>query len=146
MARRPPARHPGRGSWEVGYPDVRYPGGWYLDEADEHGNRAGGGHRTRHRRDTTSGAAGNERLTAVTGMVLLALFAAEGVTILSVRRLLTLHFFFGMLLIGPVVLKACSTIYRSCAITAEPPITGGRGLLLRCSACWGPSCCSRRCR
>ena len=45
-------------------------------------------------------------------MVLLALFAAEGVTILSVRRMLTLHFFLGMLLIGPVALKACSTIYR----------------------------------
>jgi hypothetical protein len=44
--------------------------------------------------------------------VLLVLFAAEGVTILSVRRLLTLHFFVGMLVIGPVVLKACSTIYR----------------------------------
>jgi hypothetical protein len=43
---------------------------------------------------------------------LLVLFAAEGVTILSVRRMLTLHFFLGMLLIGPVVLKACSTIYR----------------------------------
>lgn len=33
-------------------------------------------------------------------------------TILSVRRLLTLHFFLGMLLIGPATLKACSTIYR----------------------------------
>ncbi|HEV3293877.1 MAG TPA: hypothetical protein VG123_33275 [Streptosporangiaceae bacterium] len=45
-------------------------------------------------------------------MVLLVLLAAEGVTLLSVRRLLTLHFFLGMLLIGPVVLKACSTSYR----------------------------------
>lgn len=45
-------------------------------------------------------------------MALLVLFAAEGVTILSVRRMLTLHFFVGMLLIGPVALKACSTIYR----------------------------------
>jgi hypothetical protein len=112
MARRPPARHPGRGSWAAGNPDARYPGGWYLDEADGHGDRADGGYRTRHRRDITGGAAGNERLTALAGMVLLALFAAEGVTILSVRRLLTLHFFLGMLLIGPVVLKACSTIYR----------------------------------
>ena len=43
-------------------------------------------------------------------MVLLVLLAAEGVTILSVRRLLTLHFFVGMLLIGPVVLKVCSTV------------------------------------
>jgi hypothetical protein len=45
-------------------------------------------------------------------LVLLVLFAAEGVTILSVQRLLTLHFFLGMLLIGPVVLKTCSTSYR----------------------------------
>lgn len=66
----------------------------------------------RHRRDTAGGAEGNERLTGLTGMVLLVLFAAEGVTILSVRQLLTLHFFLGMLLIGPVALKACSTIYR----------------------------------
>jgi hypothetical protein len=112
MARRPPARHPGRGSWEAGYPDVRYPDGWYPGGAEDRRDRADGVYRTRHRRDATGGAAGNERLTAVTGMVLLALFAAEGVTILSARRLLTLHFFFGMLLIGPVVLKACSTGYR----------------------------------
>jgi hypothetical protein len=45
-------------------------------------------------------------------MMLLVLLAAEGVTILSVRRLLTVHFFVGMLLIGPVVLKVCSTGYR----------------------------------
>ena len=112
MARRPPAGHPGRGSREADYPDVRYPGGWYLDETEDLRDCADGGYQTRHRRDTTGGAAGNERLTAVTGVALLALFAAEGVTILSVRRLLTLHFFFGMLLIGPVALKACSTIYR----------------------------------
>jgi hypothetical protein len=112
MARRPPARPTGRGSWEAGYPDACYPDGWNLDGAAEYRDRAEGSYRTRHRRDTTGGAAGNERLTALSGMVLLALFAAEGVTILSVRRLLTLHFFLGMLLIGPVVLKACSTIYR----------------------------------
>jgi hypothetical protein len=66
----------------------------------------------RRRRDTTGGAAGNERLTAATGAVLLVLFAAEGVTILAVRQLLTLHFFIGMLMIGPVLLKVGSTIYR----------------------------------
>jgi hypothetical protein len=76
-------------------------------------DRAAGGYRgIRHRRDTTGGAEGNERLTALTGMALLVLFAAEGVTILSVRGMLTLHFFLGMLLIGPVALKACSTVYR----------------------------------
>jgi hypothetical protein len=58
------------------------------------------------------GAEGNERLTAVTGAVLLVLFAAEGITILSVHKLLTLHFFVGMLLAGPVLLKIGSTGYR----------------------------------
>jgi hypothetical protein len=58
------------------------------------------------------GAEGNERLTAVTGAVLLLLLAAEGLTILSIGRLLTLHFFIGMLLLGPVALKAGSVLYR----------------------------------
>jgi hypothetical protein len=62
--------------------------------------------------DVTGGAEGNARLTAATGAVLLVLLAAEGVTILAVRQLLTLHFFLGMLLIGPVLLKLCATGYR----------------------------------
>jgi hypothetical protein len=69
----------------------------------------------RHRRprpDPTGGVAGNERLTALTGVVLLIGFAIEGVTILRIGRLLTLHVFLGLLLIGPVVLKICSTVYR----------------------------------
>ncbi len=72
--------------------------------------------RRHHGRQPTSGrsggAEGNERLTALTGTVLLLLLAAEGVTILQLGRLLTLHFFIGMLLLGPVALKAGSTIYR----------------------------------
>jgi hypothetical protein len=48
----------------------------------------------------------------MTGAVLLALLAAEGFTILSLGQLLTPHFFIGMLLLGPVALKAGSTIYR----------------------------------
>src|SRR5579859_2121356 len=55
---------------------------------------------------------GNERLTAMTGAVLLILLAAEGVTIVFKRELLTLHFFVGMLLVGPVLLKLGSTCYR----------------------------------
>ncbi|MEZ0089053.1 hypothetical protein [Streptacidiphilus sp. EB129] len=58
------------------------------------------------------GPEGNERLTATTGAVLLALFAAEGVTILSLSRLLSWHYFIGLLLIGPVCLKLGSTGYR----------------------------------
>jgi hypothetical protein len=48
----------------------------------------------------------------MTGTVLLVLLAAEGFTILSLGQMLTLHFFLGMLLLGPVALKAGSTIYR----------------------------------
>jgi len=59
-----------------------------------------------------SGAAGNEKLTAMTGLVLLIGFAVEGFTILGVRRMIFLHFFVGMLLIGPVLLKIGSTMYR----------------------------------
>jgi hypothetical protein len=67
-----------------------------------------------HRRqpDDAEGVAGNERLTALTGVVLLVGFAIEGVTILRIGRLLTLHFFLGLLLIGPVLLKIGSTGYR----------------------------------
>jgi hypothetical protein len=62
--------------------------------------------------EQNDGAEGNERLTVITGAVLLVLLAAEGITILRLGRLLTLHFFIGMLLIGPVVLKAGSVLYR----------------------------------
>jgi hypothetical protein len=68
--------------------------------------------RHRHRAEPADDVAGNERLTAMTGAVLLVLFAAEGVTILRIHRLLTLHFFLGMLLLGPVALKVASTTYR----------------------------------
>jgi hypothetical protein len=60
----------------------------------------------------SGGAEGNERLTAMTGAVLLILLAVEGFTILRIGRLLTWHFFIGMLLLGPVALKAGSTMYR----------------------------------
>ena len=58
------------------------------------------------------GAEGNERLTAITGAVLLGLFAAEGVTLLQLRGLLYWHYFIGLLLIGPVCVKIGSTVYR----------------------------------
>src|SRR5690349_9972541 len=45
-------------------------------------------------------------------MLLLVLLAAEGVTILSVRQLITVHVYLGILLLGPVALKCASTIYR----------------------------------
>jgi len=58
------------------------------------------------------GAEGNERLTAATAVVLLVLLAVEGVTILFLRPLLSVHVFVGMLLIPPVALKVGSTGYR----------------------------------
>lgn len=58
------------------------------------------------------GAEGNERLTAMTGAVLLILLVVECYTILRIGRLLTLHVFLGMLLLGPVTLKAALVIYR----------------------------------
>jgi len=61
---------------------------------------------------TAGGTTGNERLTAVTGIVLLVLLAALGVTILRIRPLLSEHMFLGILLIGPVALKMASTGYR----------------------------------
>lgn len=56
--------------------------------------------------------AGNERLTAMTGAVLLVLFVAECLTLLNLGNLLTLHVFLGMLLLGPVGLKIGSTLWR----------------------------------
>jgi hypothetical protein len=70
---------------------------------------------------TAGGTDGNERLTTVTGVVLLVLLAVLGVTILRIRPLLNIHMFLGVLLIGPVVLKLASTGYRFVRYyTAEP--------------------------
>lgn len=54
----------------------------------------------------------NERLTAVTGAVLIVLLAALGVTILSIGPLIWWHVLIGMLLIPPVLLKLGSTGWR----------------------------------
>jgi hypothetical protein len=59
-----------------------------------------------------AGAEGNERLTAITGSLLLLMFAIEGVTILQLDGMLYWHYFFGFLLVGPVCVKICSTVYR----------------------------------
>ncbi len=58
------------------------------------------------------GTAGNEQLTALSGVLLIVLLAALGVTILRIGGLLNAHMFLGMLLIGPVLLKLASTGYR----------------------------------
>lgn len=51
-------------------------------------------------------------MTASTAAVLFVLLAAEGLTILRIRPLLSAHVFLGMLLVPPVLLKMGSTSYR----------------------------------
>ena len=61
---------------------------------------------------TGGGTDGNERLTAITGAVLIVLLALIGFTIPQLGQFVWLHLFVGMLLIGPLVLKTASTGYR----------------------------------
>jgi hypothetical protein len=58
------------------------------------------------------GVEGNRRLTALTGLVLLVLLFFEGITVLNVRGLLSMHIFLGLVLVPPLFLKAASTGYR----------------------------------
>ncbi len=57
-------------------------------------------------------ADGNSRLTSTTGLLLLLLLAVEGVTVLRVRQLITLHLYLGLVLLGPVLLKSASATWR----------------------------------
>ncbi len=68
--------------------------------------------RSRRRGLFRGGTDGNTRLTAVTGTILLVLFAVLGITIVRIGQLLWLHLFLGVLLVGPVALKLASTGYR----------------------------------
>lgn len=73
----------------------------------------GPAHRARRRRRLLRGGTeGNERLTVLTGLLLIVLLAALGITIMRIGQLLWLHLFLGLLLIGPVALKLASTGYR----------------------------------
>lgn len=60
----------------------------------------------------TGGPAGNARLTAWTGLLLLVLSLAELVTLLDVRGYLSWHIFIGTLLLPPALLKTGSTGWR----------------------------------
>jgi hypothetical protein len=75
----------------------------------------------RYRRRFLGGAAGNARLTALGGAVLLVLLAVEGATIPFLRSLLSVHIFVGMLLLGPVALKLASTGYRFARYYSRSP-------------------------
>jgi hypothetical protein len=66
----------------------------------------------REARDRFGGTEGNEILTSAIAVVLTALLAAEGITIVQMHGLLGAHMFIGMVLIPPVLLKLASTGYR----------------------------------
>ncbi len=65
-----------------------------------------------HRSDRLGGIDGNELLTIATAAVLTVLLAAEGITLLKMDSLLSVHMFIGLVLIPPLALKIGSTGYR----------------------------------
>jgi hypothetical protein len=85
------------------------------------------GVRTGLRGLATGGTEGNERLTASTGAVLIVLLAVLGLTIIAMSRLLWVHLFVGMLLIGPVALKLSSTGYRFVRYYTSNPAYKSKG-------------------
>jgi hypothetical protein len=58
------------------------------------------------------GPPGNERLTTSVGLVLLVLLLLEALTTLSLRSVLPVHIFLGLLLLPPLALKLASTGWR----------------------------------
>ncbi len=56
--------------------------------------------------------AGNRQLTAAAAILLLGLLAIEGVTLLNLRALMSVHAFVGMLLVPIVALKLGSVAWR----------------------------------
>jgi hypothetical protein len=82
----------------------------------------------------TAGPEGNARLTALTGAALLVLLAVEGITLLSLRTMLSWHIFVGLLVVPVVALKLGSTgykIYRYYTRRADYVEAGPPHLLLR---------------
>jgi hypothetical protein len=76
---------------------------------------------------TAGGTIGNERLTAATGMLLIVLLVALGVTILRIGPLISPHLFIGLMLIPPVILKMASTGYRFARYYTSDPVYRERG-------------------
>ena len=82
----------------------------------------------------TAGPEGNARLTALTGAVLMVLLAIEGITLISLRSMLSWHIFVGLLVVPVVALKLGSTgykIYRYYTRRADYVEAGPPHLLLR---------------
>jgi hypothetical protein len=69
--------------------------------------------RGRLRLSRHGGTAGNHRLTAAVGLVLLALLAVEAATTLDLSAYLAVHLFLGLFLLPAVSLKLASTSWRA---------------------------------
>lgn len=61
----------------------------------------------------TGGPAGNARLTSWLGLFLLVAFAIEGVTLLGMHQLISVHIVVGALVVPPVLLKTATTGWRA---------------------------------
>ena len=77
--------------------------------------------------DERSAVVGNERLTALAGVVLLVLILVELVSSASLRTLLPIHIFVGVGLSGPLVVKIGSTGYRFLRYYTRSPAFVRRG-------------------
>ena len=64
------------------------------------------------RPETAAGVVGNARITGTFGAVIFVLLFLEGLTVLRVGSLISMHVFVGMLLVPFVVVKIVSTGYR----------------------------------
>ncbi len=72
----------------------------------------GRSHRNDPVRGTSGGPAGNARLTAWSGLLLLVLLAIEGATLVSIGSLVGIHILVGVIVIPPVLLKSGATTWR----------------------------------
>jgi hypothetical protein len=70
---------------------------------------------------------GNERTTAQAGALLLLLIVVELVTVPTLRALLAVHVFVGVLLAGPLAVKLASTGYRFVRYYRGSPAFVGKG-------------------
>jgi len=64
------------------------------------------------RADRLGGTEGNEILTSAVAAILTLLLIAEGITIIRMGGLVSVHMFIGLLLVPPILLKLSTTGYR----------------------------------
>lgn len=119
-----------RGSWRPSAPRAvarpRLSPAWI----EWRGRRSGGKGRDRGGAGealTGGGTAGNQRLTAATGIVLILLLAVIGVTIVRMGPLISVHLFVGLVLIPPALLKIAGTGYRFTRYYTSDPVYRARG-------------------